>query len=389
MTDSKVDEMREKYPELFKGMPDPVEAPASDIISAPEGYTYPAPHIDASMPIAAPGANPVNDPGANITPLGSVGSATVDAPAAIPSGSGPGFVVFWSVNGGASRTSVEASLASVGAGIRENFPGAPSPIAALQRARTSTAGKLSGVVLRSIAKGSVAVVSERDGAKAGQLDYSHGVTVSVPTGTATALTVDGYDDTAQDCLIAANELARSYSEHRDRVEAADLSAWLTACTADLGAVSLRPRGGVYFIPATAGAKLALIKAAAKATGAATLYTMALDGDESTAQSVAGATAESFLGDFRSIEREVGEWTAGLVDAKRPGRGFNALSSQLKTLKDRVFMYREVLAAQESSLTSVIAGAESALKATFNKYTSAKASPAQNVTEAVSGASSEK
>lgn len=397
---SKAAAMRKQYPELFAGMPESEPSPATD--PSPIAESLAAVRV-ASVPVAAHGAVPIVDPSGTVTPLGEVGQAQESAPSVIVNDSGhyveapsveapsvealsadqgPGFVVFWSVQGGQDRNAIESALASAPPSIASNFPGAPSPVAALQRAKTSTAGKVLGVVMRSIAKGSIALVSETTGnasAKAGQLDYSHGVTVSVPTGTATALRVDGYDETAQDCLSAANELALAYADHMTRVEAADLSAWLTACTDDLGAVSLRPRGGVYFIPASKGAELALLKKAASATGAAQLYTMALSGDKGTAKDVAGATAESFLGDFKTIEREVSNWTDGLTDSKRPGRGFNALSSQLKTLKDRVFMYREVLAAQENTLSAVIESANNTLRATFEKYTTTKQS--LTVTEA--------
>ena len=173
MTDpKKIAELREKFPELFAGVKSPEPAADPQPIEASVEAAKP---IEASAPVEAP------------APVES--EPEVEAPAPLANDHGAGYVVFWSVNGGASRAEIEAAIANASDEIRGNFPAAPSPIAALQRARTQTAGRCGGIVFRAVAKGEVAVVSEKDGAIDGKRDYDHGVTVRVPVGSETGLQV--------------------------------------------------------------------------------------------------------------------------------------------------------------------------------------------------------
>jgi hypothetical protein len=193
--------------------------------------------------------------------------------------------------------------------------------------------------------------------------YSHGITLSVdPLGALARATVGSEPSPA--CITASNAVEAHFLESRDTIESADSSAWLTACLDTLVAVPLRPRGGVYFVRAESADRLADLRIAVEESGCGTLYALALACDTQTALDTRDSVSSALFADFSDIQREITDWTAKVGDAQRPGRGLKALCAQLDTLKNRAYLFTEVLKGQELVLNAQISEAESEIKRVF-------------------------
>lgn len=146
-----------------------------------------------------------------------------------------GAVVYWTLSGAIDYAALEVAWKAAGLD-EDDLVKPPSEVMALQRAVRGYASKR--VLARSISKGHWALVEEL--VVNDKLVYADDPPM-----------LDAKLDVATGALTLTPEHAGvrvAYDENRALVETRDVSNWLAGLCAELGGVTLRDTGGIYFLP---------------------------------------------------------------------------------------------------------------------------------------------
>jgi hypothetical protein len=138
----------------------------------------------------------------------------------------------------------------------------------------------------------------------------------------------------------------------DLVPTASLTSALTDIVRHLGGVSMRPTGGIYWIPGRSLDKWRAVIAAVQASGASAVY---------MAQTVADAESVRAVTDaiVAEIEAEVAQVQRDLADGLTPRSG-KARSAHLGTLTERLRGYEDALGLTLDSLRDALVQMDHAL-----------------------------
>jgi hypothetical protein len=243
-----------------------------------------------------------------------------------------GGLVYWQLHGGVLHASLCAAWRE--AGLEDAW--LPAPVTAetaLRRALDELADRRT-LVRPLEGRGSWAVVQEHvvDG------ELAHGTVLRAK------LAVGGLD------LRGADELAErvrvAYAAHRAELSAADISLWLTRVMARLDAVTLRDRGGVYFVPADRVEVLRRVVGALREVSESVVYQIPAVRCDQAADAVLAAVEGEARAEIASIESYLAEDTE---------HGQRALKTRVETIgqvREKVARYEELF---DRRLDSVRAG----------------------------------
>lgn len=215
----------------------------------------------SAMPSTGPAGTPAVPPsapssGAALAPLGGDRAAYV---AVQDGGETLGGIVWWSLGGNVSLPGLVAALAQVGSSAKP--PEEPSAIAAVHRAAETVARQVKGRALQ-LSRGHWAVVDraadEETEGQARKVSFDLLATVAVERPAADA----PYTLVVDEGPLAA-DLCATYAMALTVLAPADMGDWLCDKLTALGAVPLRDRGGVYFVPADCTPKFRKVAAALK------------------------------------------------------------------------------------------------------------------------------
>lgn len=154
-----------------------------------------------------------------------------------------GAVVYWTMSGDVDLSKLEPAWKAANLPA-DWMPTPPSPKAALGRAAKDLQTKQR--LVRQDPKGGWSFVYELT--VDGKLDYSVGARVHLSGPNDETLVLDTDTASFQNATEDFDRVQLEYARVRATVGAVDASAWLIWIAGKLDAVSLRDRGGVYFVP---------------------------------------------------------------------------------------------------------------------------------------------
>jgi hypothetical protein len=272
---------------------------------------------------------------------------TAQAIYAVPDAEQAGAIVYWRLSGTINAAQLEEAWQNANLAL-ELLPETPSPEAALRRAvyeqkeRRRLARKLPN------GKGWALVNELVDGD-----DLEYEISIRVFLNKVGQVEFEMPEDVRPEEQQMCTQIEASFYQHLDELSAADVSAWLVGFSAKCSAVSLRERGGIYFVPRQ---NLAYWRSAYKAiqsvSGHSCYEIPALKSDEAVdaildavtreAQAAAEAMAEELAsGDLqsRALANREERCTSMLAKLKQYedllGRSMGAITDRVGDLKAEI------------------------------------------------------
>lgn len=271
----------------------------------------------------------------------------------VPDGSVTGAIVWWELSGGIDLEDFREKLAAVGF-TEEWLPKAPSiEVAALRalQGRVKTKRQLVRPLRRRGAWDFVeeSVTTSEDGDPT--LDYEALLRLEVASDASVTIT-----PFTQVGGVLAEELSNAMAFFTRTLVAADVSEWLLMVARRLDAVSLRERGGFYFIPNTSMDLWASVKDCLRVVSDNQLREMpAMRTEEAVEAVLSGLRAEA-AAKMAAFET----YLAGETST----RGLNALERDLAAVGAKVARYTSALGVSLADLETrqaVIEGAAAAAR----------------------------
>ncbi|MHA1573353.1 MAG: DUF6744 family protein [Alphaproteobacteria bacterium] len=163
---------------------------------------------------------------------------------AVPDAEQAGAIVYWRLSGAVDAVRLTESWSE--AGLAEAMlPETPTPEAALRRAVYEQKSRRR--LVRKLPNGKGwAIVDER--VEGDDLKYDTGIRVFLNKIGQAAFAFD--ENNEERAAIVCGQIAFAFNKHLDEFTATDISSWLVRFASKCGAVSLRERGGIYFVPRT-------------------------------------------------------------------------------------------------------------------------------------------
>jgi len=163
---------------------------------------------------------------------------------AVPDAERAGAIVYWRLSG--TVDALKLTEAWQDAGLADALlPETPTPDAALRRAVYEQ--KARRRLVRKLPNGKGwAIVEEK--IEGDDLAYAVGLRVTLNKIGRVALHADEDKSDLASVQVIGGEIVNAFDQHLDHFSASDISAWLVHFAAKCGAVSLRERGGIYFVP---------------------------------------------------------------------------------------------------------------------------------------------
>jgi hypothetical protein len=272
----------------------------------------------------------------NVVDLSKRFTAVSDATAtATPCGA----IVWWALSGTCTVQGLSEALAT--AGSLAIPPERPSQKVVMHRACVAVARTADLDV--AIVKGGYALtrrpVEEDDG-------LVHELRSTI---VATAKTGSGYDGIPDVC----DALRAAAATEKETLSASDVSAWLCSRLENLGAVALRERGGVYFIPEDATRRFEKVCKALAAATSHRVYTVPALRTESAVEAILAALEQD-------TQKSVDAIAAAVASGEIGSKGLATKEKELATLVGRLSRYEELLGRK---LDAVRAKADEAARAT--------------------------
>ena len=258
-----------------------------------------------------------------------------------------GRIVMWSMQGDITVDSLTKALEATGS--KAIAPEAPSALVALHRAVDAVAKALGRLEVHHVGRGEWAIVGkpeEKDGVQR-QLVYPIDCTAKLirPEGGGEEyLEITGR---GEDQIRAAYEVAKGV------LAPSDIGTWLTEKAAKLGAIALRDRGGVYFLPQPQVWKWDLIARALKICSKHSVHAIPAMRSQDAVEAIMSALTADTQSACDKIAADIGDGTLGS----------KALANRQKVaaeLLDRVTQYESLLGGKLDELRAAIADTQSAV-----------------------------
>jgi hypothetical protein len=241
-----------------------------------------------------------------------------------------GAVVYWALSGNVAG----AALAQKWDLPRQWLPVTASAEVALSRACNEQ--KSRHTLMRKDGANGYQLIFER--VNQDQLSYSSEGRVSRLADT---LQFEGLDEKT------CEEIRAAYTLHRECLTPTDISGWLVGLMGEMGAVPLRERGGLYFVPRTQVATFRAIKGALAECSSHTLYEIP-----------AMRSVEAMAAVIDAVRREAEEICSEIDGELNVGEiGSRAMRSRLEALDnsaDKVRSYERLLGVSMEGLLARIA-----------------------------------
>jgi hypothetical protein len=247
-----------------------------------------------------------------------------------------GTIVWWTLGGKIPHTRFEAALRAVDSKVRA--PEAPTRLAALSRACVEVA-RMHKLESRNVGRGQWALVRDPDLDAADKV-LTYGV-VARAFFEAGELVVESDDEAMKDAIRAA------HAQAKDELSATEVSMWLCEVLEDVHAVSLRDRGGVYFLPATKEETWSKIVEALRQCSQTGVYGVPAMRSTDAIEAIVAALSSEASSQVDAIMAELG----APEDEALGKRGLATRERQLGTLLEKIEHYEKLLGAKLEELTS--------------------------------------
>lgn len=258
-----------------------------------------------------------------------------------------GRIVMWSLQGDMTVSALGAALEA--AGSKAIPPEPPSALVALHRAVDAVARALGRLEVHHVSRGEWAIVGkpvEHTGVQR-ELVYPIDCTAKLvrPEGGGEEyLEITGR---GEDQIRAAYEVAKGV------LAPSDIGTWLTDKAAKLGAIPLRDRGGVYFVPQPQVWKWERIVKAIKACSKHGVYALPAMKSQDAVEAILSALTADTQAACDKIADDIADGTLGT----------KALANREKStaeLLDRVSQYETLLGSKLDALRTAIAETQAAV-----------------------------
>jgi hypothetical protein len=230
-----------------------------------------------------------------------------------------GAVVYWTLQGAIDHAKLVAAWKDAGLDP-DDLVAPPSAVMALQRAVRQFASKR--VLARSITQGHWALVDEQ--VVGDKLVYTDLLNAKL--------------DTAAETLTLTPDhggVRAAYDVHRTVVETRDVSNWLAGICEDLGGVTLRNTGGIYFLPPAALEKFRKIIAVLAQVSAHTIHRIPAMKCEEAVAAVLKAVEDEAKDAAEALD-------ADLADTELGHKALTGRAAKAEKVKAKLVAYEELL-----------------------------------------------
>lgn len=257
-----------------------------------------------------------------------------------------GRIVWWSLEGDVTRASLVAALAAVQSAAVP--PDEPSAVVAVHRAAEAVARGHKGSA-RQVRRGKWAICN-----KAVAVDGDANAGTAKLTADVTALAeVTGENLTTEGDAVVASEIRAAFDAAKAALAPTDIGGWLCDKLEGLGAVPLRDRGGVYFLPVDTVAKFDKVNAAIKACSQHKVHVVPAMRSTDAVDAVLSAIESDTLAACEAISEEVREGKLG-------PRGLGSREAKAAELLARAARYEKLLGVRLDGLRAAVAEVEGAV-----------------------------
>ena len=261
-----------------------------------------------------------------------------------------GRIVMWSLHG--DMTVAALTLALEASGSKAIAPEAPSALVALHRAVDAVAKALGRLEVHHVARGEWAVVGkpeEQTDADGAQRKLVYGIECTAklvrPEG--------GGEEYLEIAGKGEAEIRSAYEVAKSVLAPSDIGTWLTEKAAKLGAIPLRDRGGVYFVPQPQVWKWELIVRALKRCSKHGVHNIPAMRSQDAVEAIMSAlTADT--------QAACDKIASDLSDGELGSKALANREKITRELLDRVSQYEALLGNKLDALRGAIAETQSAV-----------------------------
>lgn len=259
-----------------------------------------------------------------------------------------GAIVWWTLKGVLRHDALKEALEDAGSPAVP--PEEPSDLVALRSACVEVA-RVHRLEVRNVGRGEWALVRDPDvDEAAGKLEYDLIATARVAPSPSVPIEVKSSD------IGIENELGAAFLKARGELSQAELSAWLCSKLERLGAVALRERGGIYFVPSDVTGKWQRVVKALGACGQQGLHNVPAMRSADAVESIMAALASEAES---AVEALMAELALPLDDAL----GLRALATrqkQTEALMAKLERYENLLGKALPHITAKVDAARAAV-----------------------------
>jgi hypothetical protein len=243
-----------------------------------------------------------------------------------------GAIVWWTLGGKVARDRLVAALAAEQSSAVP--PEETSRIVALHAACVEVARK-HGYHVHTVGRGAWAIVRSPDlDAAARALHYA--VEGAARIGLTSGIDVDpGF---------LAGEITDAYEIARGELSAAQVSGWLCSKLEGLGALPLRERGGIYFVPSDVAGKWSKLMRAVDASRAGKIHTVPAMRSEEAVEAILSALEAEVSGAIAALDTELASDELG-------PRALATREREALAMLDKIDRYGKLLGTNLDSLRS--------------------------------------
>jgi hypothetical protein len=260
-----------------------------------------------------------------------------------------GRITMWSNNGMVTVEALDKALNDVGL-TKATRPDAPSALVCLHRAVDAVAKVLGKLETHHKGRGEWAIVSkavEKVDPATGKKELAY------PISCTAKIEIDGENETLTVDGQGADQIREAYAAARGVLAPPDIGNWLCDRVTGLGGVSLRDRGGVYFVPQPVAHVWDKVVRALAACSNHRVHTIPAMRSADAVQAIIAAVTEDTRAACTKIADEIAD----------PNMGTRALKNREKqtaTLLARLDQYEALLGTKLDELRAAIDETRSAV-----------------------------
>ncbi len=252
-----------------------------------------------------------------------------------------GRITMWSLNSTVTCGSLDEALTAVGL-TKCVRPEPPSALVCLHRAVDAVAKALGKLEVHHKGRGEWAIVSKA----IETTDATGGKALAYPIACTAKITVDGENETLAVDGQGSEKIRDAYSAVRDVLAPADIGTWLCDRLVGLGAVALRDRGGVYFVPQPVCGAWDKVVKALSACSKHRIHTIPAMRSADAVQAIIAAVTEDTKAVCSKIADEI-------ADSDLGPRALKNREAQASTLLERLGQYESLLGTRLDELRAAI------------------------------------
>lgn len=249
-----------------------------------------------------------------------------------------GLICYWGLSGAADQDAFQEALEEAGAGTKIKLPSVPTPNESLKRT-LEYVGSAHHVLVRKHPKGGYALINESVTEDSEDLDYKTGLRVWW----------EGTRKEGHLCWSNPNNplvstIVERFRYFRTHITAREITMWLPLCARhECDAVSLRPNGGVYFVPKASRAKWEAICKVVQDMDLAKFYALPALATEGALEAIMDAV-------LNEAARLNAEMDSALQRETLGKRGLDSLGAQLAGFSEKLKRYEEILGCKLPDVT---------------------------------------